>query len=365
MSRRGAVFPFALEFGALEELDFGAFEERLGLAPGRVRVLCGRRHSARAARALAARIGARAELVPGVASRDACHRELLGRGARPDLVVGVGGGSVLDLAKFHASEQGLPCVAVPTILSNDGVASPISVLEDDAGHVRSASVEPPAGVLIDRCRIRGSLRRSLLDAVGDTLSNYAALLDWDLAVRHGRARPHSLARMVSAAAVHGVIDRGAWSDPDRLTDRCIHSTILSGLAMYMSGDSRPGSGAEHLLGHAIAGLLPGRYGHGTLVGSAAPFAVWLHDPEDTTLLDFAADLGFRLDFYELVRGRVSFEELLGLARRARGDRFTVLSTLEDAAVRDAYAAFLERVAARRSRRSSPDAGPGAAAVSWL
>ena len=50
------------------------------------------------------------------------------------LIIGLGGGTALDTAKYAAFVANVAYIAIPTTLSNDGVASPVSVLfaETDA-----------------------------------------------------------------------------------------------------------------------------------------------------------------------------------------------------------------------------------------
>src|SRR5690348_959660 len=46
-----------------------------------------------------------------------------------DLLVGVGGGTVLDVVKRVSLLTDINNVLVPTIIANDGIVSPISVIE--------------------------------------------------------------------------------------------------------------------------------------------------------------------------------------------------------------------------------------------
>ncbi|MYQ43593.1 iron-containing alcohol dehydrogenase, partial [Streptomyces sp. SID4985] len=55
------------------------------------------------------------------------------KSGRYDAVVGLGGGKVIDCAKYAAARIGLPLVAVATNLSHDGICSPVSILDNDAG----------------------------------------------------------------------------------------------------------------------------------------------------------------------------------------------------------------------------------------
>ena len=51
--------------------------------------------------------------------------------------------------------------------------------------------------------------------------------------------------------------------------------ILSGLAMSVAGSSRPCSGGDHEIMHAIDQLYPGTASHGELAGVGALFCAYL------------------------------------------------------------------------------------------
>ena len=69
-------------------------------------------------------------------------------------LVGVGGGKALDVAKYTASLAGLPCVATPTSLSNDGFCSPQASLTLE-GTRRSLPTGLPQAVVVDLAVCRG------------------------------------------------------------------------------------------------------------------------------------------------------------------------------------------------------------------
>src|SRR5258708_16906865 len=50
-----------------------------------------------------------------------------------EAVAGIGGGKTIDVAKFAALLAGIPMVSVATSLSHDGIASPVSTLDHEAG----------------------------------------------------------------------------------------------------------------------------------------------------------------------------------------------------------------------------------------
>ncbi|CAM5663658.1 hypothetical protein STENM223S_09750 [Streptomyces tendae] len=75
------------------------------------------------------------------------------QGGRYDAVVGLGGGKIIDCAKFASARVGLPLVAVATNLAHDGLCSPVATLDNDAGR-GSYGVPNPIAVVIDLNVIR-------------------------------------------------------------------------------------------------------------------------------------------------------------------------------------------------------------------
>ena len=47
-----------------------------------------------------------------------------------DVVIGIGGGKAIDTAKYTAHINNLPCISIPTAISNDGICSPVAVLQE-------------------------------------------------------------------------------------------------------------------------------------------------------------------------------------------------------------------------------------------
>lgn len=350
---RAASFPFALEMVQVDALDFDALVNRLGVRVARVRVITGKTWSRQVARRLTSRIHGRSvEFFDDIDNALEQHRRMVAvqpGAARATLVIGVGGGRVLDFAKYHASQLDLPYVAFPTVISNDGIASPIAILRGDDGQMTSQPTRPPLATWIDRAVLEAAPREALVNGLGDVISNRAAVMDWDLAVANGRARPNALARIMSRSAVQNVLGAPPDLRDPVFFERYIDAIVLSGLAMYISGDSRPCSGAEHLLAHAIDRDQPGRFGHGWLVGSIAPFAVWLHERDDRSLWPIVRQLGLRVDFMRYASPTRNLTSLAEAARSIRGDRFTVLDTLGDRALEREYRSFVSAFTARSVR----------------
>ena len=125
--------------------------------------------------------------------------------------------------------------------------------------------------------------------------------------------------------------------------------VLSGLAMATAGSSRPCSGSDHEILHAIDHLFPGTAHHGELAGAASLFTSFLRGDEamvraiDACLCRHGlprtpADLGLTA---------AQFAQAVHHAPMTRPDRYTVLEhlALDEAGVRDRVDAFVAAVPA--------------------
>ena len=92
-----------------------------------------------------------------------------------EVVVGVGGGKVIDTAKTVAENLGgLPCVIVPTVASNDAPCSGVAVLYNDEGVVVKAVLtrRNPDLVVVDTEIIASAPARLLSAGMGDALATW-------------------------------------------------------------------------------------------------------------------------------------------------------------------------------------------------
>jgi glycerol-1-phosphate dehydrogenase [NAD(P)+] len=263
-----------------------------------------------------------------------------------DAVVGIGGGGTLDVAKHAASLVGLPMVAVATSLSHDGIASPVSSLSHE-GRKASYGVQMPVAVVVDLDYVRLSpvaMRRS---GIGDAVSNLSALADWRLAERERGETVDGLSATLAHTGAEAVLRRESTVDVDDFLILLAEALVLSGLAMATAGSSRPCSGADHEIVHAIDHLFPDTALHGELAGVGARFAAHLHGDAD-----LAAELDACLARHGLPRTHrdlgLSDEQFAAAVRYApstRPDRYTILEhlDLDEEAIRHSVNAYADAV----------------------
>jgi glycerol-1-phosphate dehydrogenase [NAD(P)+] len=180
-------------------------------------------------------------------------------------IVGLGGGKALDVAKYLGSLARLPYFSVPTSLSNDGFCSPQSSLTVE-GRRKSVPAAVPFGVVVDTAICRDAPRALTLSGVGDLMAKFTAANDWKRAF-HATGEPiNDFAVLLSDSSIHAFLNHPTF-DLDGV--RLLATALLqNGLAMEMCSSSRPASGAEHLISHALDDTSARPRLHGLQVGVA-------------------------------------------------------------------------------------------------
>ncbi|MEV6845369.1 iron-containing alcohol dehydrogenase family protein [Actinoplanes sp. NPDC051411] len=250
------------------------------------------------------------------------------RSRQYDAVVGIGGGTTVDTAKYAASRWGLPMISVATSLANDGIGSPVASLIND-GIKGSYGVHIPFGVVVDLDFVENGPERVNRGGIGDVISNISALADWELA-REVRNEPvDGLAASLARMGAEAVLAMPGDMSDDAFVTVLAEALISSGLAMAVCGSSRPSSGGCHEIMHAIDSLFPGTASHGELAGLGALFCTFLRGDEPRL-----AQMSDCLARHQLPRlpsdvglSDEQFIEAVGFAPRTRPDRYTILEHL--------------------------------------
>ncbi len=322
--------PLAIEVrrGALAELGRLLADQRIS-SGGEVAVVVGHGQGERIAELIKPNLG-NADIFTVAGGTLAAANELGSKLRRRsyDAVVGIGGGKTLDTAKYAASAYGLPMVSVATNLAHDGIASPVSSLDHD-GVRRSYGVHIPIAVVVDLDFVEHGPDRQTRSGIGDAISNLNAVADWELA-HATRGEPlDGLAITLARTGAEALINHpGTLGDDDFLTVLA-EALILGGIAMAVSGSSRPASGGCHEISHALDLLYPDTGTHGEQVGMGALFCTYLRGDEHRfrQISDCLKRHGLPRVPADLGLTDEQFAEAVSYAPATRPDRYTILEHL--------------------------------------
>jgi len=168
-----------------------------------------------------------------------------------DCIVAMGGGKTLDIGKYAAFVSKRPFLSIPTTMAHDGIVSPIAVLKREDGKPKSLGCAMPSMMIMDTKLIASCPIQLIKAGIGDTISNYMALKDWDFAVARGKDEMNGYAYMMSRTALDALMKTQFDHICPEFLDVLANSLVLSGIAMNYAGSSRPVSGSEHLFSHAL------------------------------------------------------------------------------------------------------------------
>jgi glycerol-1-phosphate dehydrogenase [NAD(P)+] len=240
-----------------------------------------------------------------------------------DAIIGFGGGKALDVAKYIAFLSRLPYVSVPTSLSNDGFCSPQSSLTVGDRRLPLASAVP-FGVILDTAVCLNAPEILWHSGVGDLVSKFTAVTDWKLAF-HARGTPvDDFAALLSDASVYQFLARPK-RDLDGMT-LLGTALLLNGISMSICGSSRPASGSEHLISHALDSVSKRPRLHGLQVGVATYLISLLQGQNSAQIAALFDVTGFWRAIASDPFDRGEWLEAARAAPSIKSDFYTVLSS---------------------------------------
>lgn len=188
--------------------------------------------------------------------------------SRTQAVMGIGGGKVIDAAKYCGFLLKLPFISVPTSASSDGFSSASASLIVN-GHRKSLPAKMAYGIIVDTAVIQSAPIRFLYSGIGDMVSKITALYDWKFEAEHGVSVVNDFAMMIAKKAVNSFVRTPFESIQEPLfLKELLDSLAMSGIANEIAGNSSPTSGSEHLISHALDKMLDQPQLHGVQVGIA-------------------------------------------------------------------------------------------------
>ena len=243
------------------------------------------------------------------------------------VLVAMGGGKVLDVAKYAAFITKTPLLSIPTTVSNDGIASPVAALKQKDNKPRSLSCAPPSILLMDPDVILKGPADLVKAGIGDTLSKFTALGDWKLACERGKDVMNGYAFMMAQTSLDVLLHTRHPNLCPEFVDDLAHSLVLSGISMEFAGCSRPVSGSEHLFSHALDFLGEVRNLHGLQVALGVVAVLHLRGEDPAPVLSILKRFEINVNPAHLNISKDLFVRAFRLAPQLR-NRYTCLNELE-------------------------------------
>lgn len=180
------------------------------------------------------------------------------KAAKTETLLAVGGGMVIDVARYIAYRAKTSFVAVPTAPSQDGIASPRSALyhvspTGEMIYTGTADAKAPDMVIFDLSILSSAPQTLIRAGYGDIITKLTSLKDWQLA-RDDIGEPYcNTAEKLTLEAVNHVIEvakEGNYLLEQNIRKLC-KAIIFSGAAMGVVNSTRPAGGSEHMVGRHL------------------------------------------------------------------------------------------------------------------
>jgi glycerol-1-phosphate dehydrogenase [NAD(P)+] len=243
-----------------------------------------------------------------------------------DLIIGIGGGRSVDIAKMVAFNLKKPFVSIPTSASHDGIASPFVSLRGDKPH--SIIATAPLGVFVDIEILKKAPRKLLASGCGDLMAKVTAVRDWELARDNVGEYFGMYAANLASMSAKIVIENSKNFKKKPDVRMIVEALISAGVAACIAGSSRPCSGAEHLFSHALDYLEPGVGLHGEKCGIGSILIAKLQGQDWKKIVTMLKNVGAPTTAKQIgLKPKILAKALL-IAPSLRPERYTILNQVK-------------------------------------
>ncbi|MDR1574062.1 MAG: glycerol dehydrogenase [Clostridiales Family XIII bacterium] len=274
------------------------------------------------------------ETVYEIFGGECCEREIERvlasfRRSGAGVVVGVGGGKILDTAKAAAFYAGVPAVTVPTVASTDAPCSALSVINAEDGTFERLFFLPsnPHIVLVDTDVISAAPVRMLVAGMGDALGTY---FEARACERAGAATcmggKTTLTTLALARLCYDTLRRDGpnakLAVQNRVCTKAVENIIEANIYLSGTGFESGGVAAAHAVGNGLAvieGTHSAHHGEKVAFGTLVQLVLENSSDEIREVLDFCASVGLPVTLAALGAGEASEEELRKAAAAACAD----------------------------------------------
>jgi glycerol-1-phosphate dehydrogenase [NAD(P)+] len=244
---------------------------------------------------------------------------------KPEVVLGIGGGTKIDAAKMSSAHKELPFISVPTTAAHDGIASPMVSLKG-LEKPYSLMAQSPMAIVADTSVIIKSPYRFTASGCADVIAKLTAVRDWKLAHEVKGEYYGEYAASLALMGARLVIKNADLFKPSEEEGlRVLLEALIScGVSMSIAGSSRPCSGSEHLFYHALDQIAPKPPLHGEQCGVGAIMMARLHNINWRRIRETLRKIGAPTTAEELGVEPEQVVEALIRACEIRPDRYTIL-----------------------------------------
>ncbi|TLX74161.1 MAG: iron-containing alcohol dehydrogenase [Thaumarchaeota archaeon] len=245
---------------------------------------------------------------------------------KSDLIIGIGGGRSVDIAKMTAFTLKKSFVSIPTSASHDGIASPFVSIRGDKPY--SIIATAPLGVFVDIEILKKAPRRLLASGCGDLMAKVTAVRDWELARDNVGEYFGTYAANLASMSAKIVIENSKNFKKRPDVRMIVEALISSGVAACIAGSSRPCSGAEHLFSHAIDYLEPGVGLHGEKCGIGSILISKLQGQDWKKIVQMLKNVGAPTTAKQIGLKPKTLAQALSIAQSLRPERYTILNQVK-------------------------------------
>ncbi len=244
--------------------------------------------------------------------------------SKAQVILGIGGGKVIDTAKYAAYLRKLPFISIPTSASSDGFSSASASLIVN-GRRTSVPARMAYGIVVDTDIIKSAPEKFLYSGIGDMVAKITSLYDWLFESEKGYSDMNDFAVMIAKKAVNSFVRTPFESIRDDLFLReLVDSLAMSGIANEIAGGSTPTSGSEHLISHALDKMLERPQLHGVQVGIATYLMSRVQDHRYVRVNAIFEKTGFWDYVSTLDLNREDYEKAIDMAPSIKPHRHTYL-----------------------------------------
>ena len=247
---------------------------------------------------------------------------------KPQVLFGVGGGTIIDAAKISSGSQNIPFISVPTAVSHDGIASPLaSVKGSDKPY--SILAQAPLAIIADTEVIAQAPWRFVVSGCGDVISKFTAVKDWKLAHQEFNEYYGGYAASLALMSAKLVIENAELivNHKEEGLRVLLEALISCGVAMSIAGSSRPCSGSEHLFSHALDMVNSRHAMHGEQCGVGSILCAYLYHSNWQNIKNTLKLIGAPTTAGELGVKDADVVKALEVAAKIRPERYTILHKL--------------------------------------